>query len=214
MEAQETYSLAALTVAEFGELVAQGRAAPGGGAAAALTAALAAALVAMVARLTVGRPSYQEHEPEMLELAAAADALRARLLALMDADARAYQEVIAAYQMPRQTVSQQARRTGALQTALRNATDVPMEAAELCLRTLELAVSAATRGNRNAAGDAAVAALLAHAALQSHARNALVNLAAIADPHYCDRTARRSAEITAAGEIALSRVLAAADEGG
>ena len=211
MTEPHTHRLAELSVADFCELLATGQATPGGGSAAALTAALASALVAMVARLTAGRRSYADHKAEMQELIVAADALRARLVDLIDADARAYADVMRAYQMPRHTPSQQARRTGALQTALRNATDLPLEAAELCLQTLELAVAVATRGNPNAAGDAAVAALLAHAALQSQARNALGNLAAITAPHYCSRVTRRSAEITAAGEVALRRALAAGE---
>ncbi len=214
MTQQENQLLVHLSLADFSELLAAGRAVPGGGAAAALTGALAAALVAMVARLSSGREPHADQEVEMAALVTTADGLRARLLALVDADAQAYREVIAAYRLPRATPSQQARRTGAVQTALRNATDVPLEAAELCLQALELAVTVATHGNRNAAGDAAVAALLAHAALQSQVRNALVNLVAISDSHYCSRVTRRSAEITAAGEIALSRALAAADAGG
>lgn len=203
-----------MSLADFSELLAARRAVPGSGAAAALTGALAAALVAMVARLSTGREPRAGREAEMTALVTTADGVRARLLALVDTDAQAYQEVIAAYRLPRETPSQQARRTGAVQTALRNATDVPLEAAELCLQALELTVSVATHGNRNAAGDAAVAALLAHAALQSQARNALVNLAAISDAHYCSRTTNRSAEIMASGEIALGRALAAADARG
>lgn len=214
MDEQQTHPSVRMSLADFSELLARGAAVPGGGSAAALTGALAAALVGMVGRLTAGRAAYADREAEMESLIATADGLRARLLALVDADAQAYRDVIAAYQMPRETISQQARRTGAIQTALRNATDVPLEAAELCLQTLELVVTALVYGNRNAAGDAAVAALLAHAALQSQVRNALVNLAAITDTHYCDRVTRRCGEIAAAGEIALSRALAAADAGG
>lgn len=211
MDEPQTHPWALMSLADFTGLLARGAAVPGGGSAAALTGALAAALVGMVGRLTAGRETYADREVEMETLIAEADGLRARLLALIDTDSQAYRAVIAAYRMPRETFSQKAQRTGAIQTALRNATDVPLEAAELCLQTLELAVTALAHGNRNAAGDAAVAALLAHAALQSQVRNALVNLAAITDAHYCDRVTKRATEIAAAGEIALSRALAAAD---
>ncbi|MGQ9491425.1 MAG: cyclodeaminase/cyclohydrolase family protein [Anaerolineae bacterium] len=200
-----------LNVADFVRLVAESRAVPGGGAAAALTGALAAALVAMVGRLSLGRAPDAPHEAEIQGTITAADALQARLLALVDADARAYQEVITAYRMPKETVSQQARRTGAIQTALRNATDLPLAGAELCLQTLELAEAVVAYSHRNTAGDAVVATMLAHAALRSQVHNALVNLAGIHDPHYRSQALQRSTEIAEAGGAALSRALAAAD---
>lgn len=199
-----------LAVAEFGAVLASEGTAPGGGSAAALAGALGAALVAMVARLTVGRSRYARHDAEMGALRDAADGLRATLLEMVDADTRAYQEVMTAYQMPKETASQVARRTGAVQTALRHAAEAPLEAAGLCLEALELAAAAAAHGNRNASSDAAVGALLAHAGLRSATLNVRTNLALIRDQHYREVALRRIGAIEAAGESALARALDAA----
>lgn len=208
-----TPSLVDLTVAEFTGLVASQRPLPGGGSAAALAGALGAALAAMVARLTVDRPRYTEHAAQMAAIRDGADALRSRLLGLVDADARTYQGVMAAYQLPKATVSQVARRTGAIQTALRRAAELPLETAGLCLEALELAGTVAAHGNRNAASDAAVGALLAHAGLQGAAFSARANLALIHDAHFREKMGRRASEMLAAGEAALANALAAANAG-
>lgn len=200
-----------LTVAEFTDILASEQPLPGGGSAAALTGALGAALAAMVARLTTGRARYAGHDAEMRKIRDAADGLRARLLAMVDADPRAYQEVMIAYQMPRETESQRAYRIQAIQAALRGAAEAPLEAAGLCLEVLELTAAVAAHGNRNAAGDTAVGALLAHAGLRGAAHNVRLNLALMHDAHYGDQTRRRVDELEAAGELALARALAAAD---
>ena len=75
-----------LTPTAFLEATAAGSATPGGGAVAALAGALSAALAAMVARLTIGKKKYAEVEPEMKEIAARADAIRATLTDAIDAD--------------------------------------------------------------------------------------------------------------------------------
>ncbi len=204
-----TPSLIDLTVAEFTDRLA-GESLPGGGSAAALAGAQGAALAAMVARLTAGRPRSAEHEAEAAAIRDAADALRARLLALVDTDTRAYQEVMAAYRKPKES-DLQAVRHEAIQMAMRRATELQLEVAGLCLEALRLAAAAASRGARSAAGDAAAGALLAHAGLQSATRNVRTNLAAIRAADYCAMIGGRADEIAAAGEIALAHGLAAAD---
>lgn len=203
-----TPPLADLSVATFTNALASRDAAPGGGAATALTGALAAALAAMVARLTLGRPRYAAHQAEMSVLLDTADALQIKLLALMDRDARVFREVMAAYAMPKATPSQVARRTGAIQTALRRATETPLETAGLCLEALQLAGAAVAGGNRNASSDAIVGALLAHAGLRGAVHSAATNLGLIHDAHFCQQTEQRLAALLAAGEAALAQALA------
>src|SRR5262245_1681289 len=102
--------LAERRLGDFLEALASGESTPGGGAAAALTGAMGAALVAMVCRLTLGRPRYAEVAPLMEESAAEADRLRGELLALADADAEAYQAFSAALALPQETDEQKAAR--------------------------------------------------------------------------------------------------------
>lgn len=200
-----------LSLAAFAEALASNSAAPGGGAATALAGALAAALAAMVARLTLDRPRYAGVAAEMARVCEQADALRTQLLGLVDADSQAYAALMAAYALPKGTAAQDAGRASAIQAALRAATAVPLATAEACMTALTLAAHAAEQGNRNAAGDAAVAALLAHAGLIGAARNVRLNLRGIVDAAYREETAARAADLAAAGDNALAAALRAAD---
>jgi methenyltetrahydrofolate cyclohydrolase len=198
-----------LTIREFSERLASSDPAPGGGSASAVSGALAAALAAMVARLTIGREKYAEHQDEMETLLAQAERLRGQMLALVDADTAAYQNVLEAYRLPKRDASQVAARKAAIQEALLHAADIPLAAAEACVQVLNLAALASQHGNKNAASDAAVAALLAHAALHGAARNVRINLEQIEDKEFCATSELRLSGIVDNGEAALKRALAA-----
>lgn len=196
-----------LTVRDFTARLASAEAAPGGGSAAALAGGLAAALAEMVARLTIGRPKYAEHEVEMRAVQGQGERLRGQLLALVDADTVAYENVMTAYKLPKGTDAQVAARQEAIQEALRHAADIPLAAAEACLQVLNLAALAAEHGNHNAASDAAVAALLAHAGLLGAVRNVRINLQQIKDAQFCGAAEARVSGLIGNAEDALRRAL-------
>lgn len=165
----------------FLDAVAADTPSPGGGSVAALAGALAAALAAMVARLTLGRKRYEAVQDEMESLAAEADRLRTALATRIARDAQAYDQVIAAYRLPRTSAAEQEARERAVQEALVGAATVPMETARDALAALELARTAARLGNPNALTDAGTAAHLAHAALEGAALNVRINADQLAD---------------------------------
>ena len=154
---------------------------PGGGAAAALAAATGAALIEMVVNLTVGKSAYAEHESHVQPIGEQARALRQRALELIDADAAAFDTVMAAYGLPRDSDAEKAARTAAIQVATADAARPPMEIAEVAARIIELAAALPGRSNRNVLSDVGVAASLAGSALESAAVNVEVNLAALKD---------------------------------
>ncbi len=154
---------------------------PGGGAAAALAAATGAALIEMVVNLTVGKRAYAEHEPHVQPIGEQARALRQRALELIDADATAFDRVMAAYGLPRQSDEEKAGRTAAIQAATADAARPPLEIAEVAARIIELAAALPGRSNRNVLSDVGVAASLAGSALESAAINVEVNLGALHD---------------------------------
>lgn len=160
------------------EELAAGTPAPGGGSAAALAGALAGALVAMVARLTVGRKAYAGVQPRVAEILAEADALRAQLRRLVDDDAAAYAKVSAAYRLPKDDP----RRTRAADEALVGAAQTPLAMARGTVRLLALAKEVGTIGNRNARSDALVAEALARAALAGAVENVRVNVGSLSEP--------------------------------
>jgi len=154
---------------------------PGGGSAAAWTAAEAAALVAMVARLTVGKSKYKDVEPDMWKLIGQADELRAKLQQAVDEDAAAFEQVMAAFRLPKGTPQQIEDRTAAIQTATFEAARVPLETSRMALTVMQLAETACKLGNLNAITDAASAAQLAAAGLTSAAANVSINISALVD---------------------------------
>jgi len=156
--------------------------APGGGAVAAHVASLGAALTQMVAGLTIGRKKYAAVDAEMRELALQAAAAGGELSSLAQRDSAAYEEVMAAYRLPKETADQTSARQQAIDTALLGAARVPLETARVCTRVARLASIAADKGNSNAASDAGVAALLAEAGCRAASYNVQINVSSLSDP--------------------------------
>lgn len=166
----------------FLEELAGSSATPGGGSAAALAGAMGAALVSMVCRLTIGKKRFADVENEMRGALEEAEALRARLTDLAEADTRAFDHVMGAYRLPKETQEEQVTRQAAIQAALRGATQVPLETARACASVVKLAAQVIARINPNALSDAGAAALLAEAGLKGAQLNVAINLADIHDP--------------------------------
>ncbi|MBI3287442.1 MAG: glutamate formimidoyltransferase [Chloroflexi bacterium] len=154
---------------------------PGGGSAAALAGAVAAALAGMVSRLTLNKEEFKEVQQEISQLAEATDTLRQDLSALIQEDADAYQAVLAAYRLPKDTPEEQERRQVAIQAALRVAASVPLSVAERAVRTLEAIRTLAEKGYPRAASDAGTAAYLAQAAVKAAGANVLANVVDLSD---------------------------------
>lgn len=150
---------------------------PGGGSAAALAGTLAAALVAMVARLTVGRKAYAAVQERATEILVEADRLRSELRRLVDDDALAYTAVSQAYKIPKDDPA----RARAVDDALLEAARVPAEVAKRAQRVHQLAQEIEGIGNKNAVSDARVAGMLAEAARQGANENVRVNVEAMSD---------------------------------
>ncbi len=172
------------TIQEFLDELASTSPAPGGGSAAALAGALGGALVAMVCRLTVGRKNYQDVSAELEAILPRAEEKRRVLLDLMEADAAAYDHVIAAYKLPKETQEQKEARAAVIQEALKEAANVPFQIAAACAEVLDMVLPVAAKGNKNAESDAGAAALLAEAGLRGAVLNVEINLALIKDEAY------------------------------
>ena len=107
-----------MTLDEFLDAMGSKDATPGGGAAAAVAGATGAALIAMVGRLTQGKQGFEDLEERMLAMVERADVDRAEFLALGDRDAVAFEDVMAAFRLPRKTDVERASRTDAIQRGL------------------------------------------------------------------------------------------------
>lgn len=198
------------TIDAFLEALASAEPTPGGGSTAALVGALASALVSMVCRLTIGKRRFQNVEEALCKTLGQAEALRKALTDLIDQDAAAYQEVMAAYRLPADTPEAKDRREAALQKALEAATQVPFEIAERCVQIISLAMEAAQWGNPWAVTDAGAAVLLAEAALRAALLNVHINLQSLHDP---DALAKARSRLAALEEQAKrDHVLAVVQE--
>ena len=175
-----------LKVAEFLEIMSSAEPVPGGGSAAAFNAALAASLTEMVANLTIGRKEYQEVENEMKDIADAAVNFRTKMMDNIDNDAEAYQNVLAAFKLPKNAAAEKEHRSQAIQEAFKNAARVPMEVARDALKIMDLAHRVITLGNKNAVTDGAVGALAARTAALAALYNVKINLGSIKDPTFVE----------------------------
>jgi formiminotetrahydrofolate cyclodeaminase len=148
---------------------------PGGGSAAALAGAVGAGLVSMVSAMPKTRTGAPE-ERERLDAALGwAREAGARLRRLVDDDTAAYDAVIAAFRLPKDTDEEKASRKAAVAQAMERATEVPLRTAEACLVVLRAAQEAAAHGNGNALSDVRTGGAMAWASLVGAAENVRIN---------------------------------------
>ncbi len=174
-------SIARQTVDDFLRTLASDAPTPGGGAVAALAGATGAALISMVCNLTIGRKGYEEAEDRMRAIRGEAEAARSAFLELADRDATAFDGVMAAFKMPKETDAEKAVRSQAIQQGYEQAAVVPLEIARKAAELMELARETTEVGNANAASDGACAAQALSASVWSATYNVDINAAALKD---------------------------------
>lgn len=174
--------------ADFLDALASSAPTPGGGSVAALMGALGAGLISMVCNLTLGKEKYKDVEAEVAQLLTESEKLRQELMGLMEADMGVYGKLSAAYRLPKETEQDKALRTAAIQSALVEATGVPLSIASACAGVIDLCPTAARIGNLGAISDVGVAVLLGEAALRSAALNVAINLGALKDQAFVANT--------------------------
>lgn len=162
----------------------------GGGTASAVAGAMAAALVAMVARLSVGKEGM-EPDSFYAELGASAETLSAELFKGGGEDSQAFEAVRHAFRLPKGSDDEKSVRREAIQAAWVHAARVPLANAERCRQVLELGKQLRGRSNPNAASDLACAIYLARAGLLGCLENVEINLPAIKDQKVAGELADR-----------------------
>ncbi len=173
--------LAEMPVNVFVDTVASDAPAPGGGSVAALAGSVGAALTAMVAGLTQGRKKYAAYADHAAEVQTHAQALKLRLLDVMDRDTAAFQMVSDAFALPRSTDEEKAARSAAIQDGLKACTKTPMEMMELIDDAIGLSVTLLDGFNDTAASDLGMALLSLKAGLQGAWLNVLINVGSLKD---------------------------------
>ena len=140
----------------------------------------------MVARLTIGKKKYAAVEDQMNEILTQAERLRMELTVQRYEDSAAFEEVMAAFKLPKDTPDQEKNRAEAIEKAMLLASQVPLKVAQKSVSVMALAERVVALGNLNAISDGASAAALARAALTSAGYNVRINLAGLADKYSGD----------------------------
>ncbi len=154
---------------------------PGGGSAGAFAGAMGAGLVAMVAGVTIGKKKYADVEAEMQAVRVVAENLRAELTQAVDDDASAFEAVMGAFRLPKDTDEQKKAREAAIVQATLNAAHIPLHVASDAVKVMELAIKCARHGILSAISDSMSGFAMARAALTAAGYNVRINLNSLDD---------------------------------
>lgn len=162
----------------------------GGGTASAVAGAMAAALVAMVARLSIGREG-SEAASFYKTLVSEAELLATELFTGGRKDSEAFADVMASFKMPKETDEQQTVRRQAIDEAMLKATRTPLINAEKCRQVLDLKQKLEGRSNTNTASDLECAGHLAKAGLLGCLANVKINVPSLKNKSQVDHIAKK-----------------------
>ena len=168
---------------------------PGGGSASAIVGSTAAALIVMDCNLTLGKKAYAGVRGQVADIRKRGERICRTLLRLADSDAKSFEAVMKAISLPRDTELQKLKRFERIQTALKRATEVPLEIMNLCAELEEMANFMAEYGNRNSRSDALVGSIMAEAALKGAYENLEINLESIKDELFVSEMNKKVADL-------------------
>ncbi len=181
---------------------------PGGGSASALSGAVGASLLAMVAGLPKPRAQATDDMARLASARAQCASISHRLAALMDRDSEAYDLVVAAFRLPKNSEEEKAARSVRIQEALRSATEAPLDVMRACLEAIQAAEVVAAMGNANASSDVQVGLELLAAGLRGAKLNVAVNLASMKDRAYIEAAAAESRQLETEADTARAAAIA------
>lgn len=198
--------LTTMSLEEFGAVLASDAPAPGGGSVAALSGALGAGLIAMVCRLSIGKKGCEAFTEELTSTVPKADALAAGLLRRVDLDTEAFNSVMAAFKLPKQTDEEKSNRTAAIQDGYKEAVQSPIAIARECVAVLEISQNLLGKSNPNALSDLGVASQQAYAGLEGAIMNVKINLPSIKDENFKSEISSELVQLLKQGQEAKEQV--------
>jgi len=170
-----------LTLTDFVRETASDSPAPGGGSVAAYTGAMGAALGSMVANLTSHKRGWDDRWEEFSVWAEKGKVIYEELLKLVDKDTAAFNQIMEAFKLPKETPVEITVRKSAIQAATKNAIEIPFRVMQLSYDSMEVIGAMAEIGNPNSVTDAGVGALCAATAVSGAYLNVLVNASGFTD---------------------------------
>jgi glutamate formiminotransferase / formiminotetrahydrofolate cyclodeaminase len=197
-----------MTLQTFADTTASESPAPGGGSVAAYLGALGAALATMVANLSASKRGWDERWAEFSAQAERGQQLKDALLRLVDEDTAAFNQVMAAFALPKGNDDEKKARTAAIQAATRRAIEVPLQTMRLAADILPLAENMVRTGNPNSITDAGVGAICARSAVLGAYFNVKINLTSLHDKAYAAAASDESNAILVAALAKESEIIA------
>ncbi|HQC50718.1 MAG: Methenyltetrahydrofolate cyclohydrolase [bacterium ADurb.Bin270] len=198
--------LLSMTLEAFAKELSSNSPAPGGGSIAALAGAMSAGLTSMVAALSFEKKGLEALKPEMEEIGCEAQKIMNSQLSSIDDDTSAFNAIMDAMRMPKESDEQKSLRKAAITEATKRATLEPFRVLERSVPSLELAARVAKKGNQSSLSDAGVAALMAHSAAIGAYYNVLINLSGIDDKKWCDDVKSRATDLLKKADDLASKI--------
>src|SRR3954471_22290729 len=174
-------SLVAMNLREFCNETLRDSPAPGGGSVAALLGALGASLGGMVANLSAGKRGWDDKLNYFSDWAVKAQQLKDELLFLVDEDTAAFNKVMEAFGLPKESAEEKTARTAAIQSANKYAAEIPLRVMETATRAFPLLSEMAEKGNPASISDVGVGLLAVRACIEGAAMNVRINLGGLKD---------------------------------
>jgi len=184
-----------MTLCDFADETASESPAPGGGSIAAYVGALGVSLATMVANLSAHKKGWDERWEEFSDWAEKGEQYKNELVKLVDADTRAFNQIMVAFGLPRSTEEEKAKRNRAIQDATRYAIDIPFKVMQLAYDSMEVIKAMAETGNPNSVSDAGVGALCARSAVLGAFMNVRINAGGYDDKKFVTEILNRGLEI-------------------
>ena len=203
--------LVELDVLKFLDVVDSNSPAPGGGSVSALASSLGTSLARMVAHLSFGKKKYEALPDDVkAKFVANFDELlkiKNELNDLIDRDSEAYNTVMAAYKLPKETDEEKAARNTEIQKSLKYAIQTPYDIVVLSGKAISLLGEILANGNQNAITDIGVGTMLLMVGLEGGILNVKVNLSSIKDTEYVEKITKEIYDIKATAEKEKERIM-------
>jgi glutamate formiminotransferase/formiminotetrahydrofolate cyclodeaminase len=204
-------SLVKMNVREFCNETLSDSPAPGGGSVAALMGALGASLGGMVANLSAGKRGWDDKLEYFSNWAVKAQQLKDELLSLVDEDTAAFNKVMDAFALPRESAEEKEARSAAVEEATKHAAEIPLKVMETASKSYELLSAMLEKGNPASISDVGVGALATRACIDGAAMNVRINLATLNDEKFRSALLEKLRRISADSEAQFKRIIQVVD---
>jgi glutamate formiminotransferase/formiminotetrahydrofolate cyclodeaminase len=204
--AEPKTSLAKMNLREFCNETLSDSPAPGGGSVAALMGALGASLGGMVANLSAGKRGWDNKLEYFSNWAVKAQQLKDELLSLVDEDTAAFNKVMDAFALSKESAEEKAARSAAIEQATKYAAEVPLKVMETASKSYELLAEMAEKGNPASVSDVGVGALATRACIEGAALNVRINLTQLKDEKFKGALAQRMQNISADSDAQFEKI--------